>query len=82
MSVHHGGGHDSNTKGDTRMSEATKKPVCMKLDEELWRKVKSTAAINGMKLAELVEQALRHELTSMEKMLGEEVRMMEGRRDA
>lgn len=64
------------------MSEATKKPVCMKLDEELWRKVKSTAAINGMKLAELVEQALRHELTSMEKMLGEEVRMMEGRRDA
>ena len=64
------------------MSEATKKPVCIKLDEELWRKVKSTAAINGMKLAELVEQALRHELTSMEKALGEEVRMMEGRRDA
>ena len=65
------------------MSEAiNKKPVCMKLDEELWRKVKSTAAINGMKLTELVEQALRHELTRMEKMLGEEVRMMEGRRDA
>lgn len=64
------------------MSEATKKPVCMKLDEELWRKVKSTAAINGMKLTELVEQALRHELARMEKMLGEEVRMMEGRRDA
>lgn len=58
------------------------KPVCMKLDEELWRKVKSTAAINGLKLTELVEQALRHELTRMEKMLGEEVRMMEGRRDA
>ena len=58
------------------------KTVCIKLDEELWRKVKSTAAINGMKLTELVEQALRHELTSMEKMLGEEVRMMEGRRDA
>ena len=64
------------------MSEATKKPVCMKLDEELWRKVKSTAAINGLKMAELVEQALRHELARMEKMLGEEVRMMEGRRDA
>ena len=69
-------------KGDTRMKEQNRKPVCIKLDEELWRKVKSTAAINGMKLAELVEQALRHELTSMEKMLGEEVRMMEGRRDA
>ena len=70
-------------KENTRMSEAiNKKPVCMKLDEELWRKVKSTAAINGMKLTELVEQALRHELTRMEKMLGEEVRMMEGRRDA
>lgn len=59
-----------------------RKPVSMKLDEELWRRVKSTAAINGMKLTELVEQALRHELTRMEKMLGEEVRMMEGRRDA
>ena len=69
-------------KGDTRMKEQNKKPVCMKLDEELWRKVKSTAAINGLKLTELVEQALRHELTRMEKMLGEEVRMMEGRRDA
>ena len=68
-------------KGDTRMKEGIK-PVSMKLDEELWRKVKSTAAINGMRLAELVEQALRHELTRMEKALGEEVRMMEGRRDA
>ena len=58
------------------------KPVSMKLDEELWRKVKSTAAINGLRLTELVEQALRHELTRMEKALGEEVRMMEGRRDA
>ena len=58
------------------------KPVSMKLDEELWRRVKSTAAINGMRLAELVEQALRHELARMEKALGEEVRMMEGRRDA
>ena len=67
-------------KGDTKMKEI--KPVSMKLDEELWRKVKSTAAINGMRLAELVEQALRHELARMEKALGEEVRMMEGRRDA
>ena len=58
------------------------KPVSMKLDEELWRKVKSIVAINGFRLTELVEQALRHELTRMEKMLGEEVRMMEGRRDA
>ena len=58
------------------------KPVSMKLDEELWRKVKSTAAINGLRLSELVDQALRHELTRMEKALGEEVRMMEGRRDA
>ena len=59
-----------------------RKPVSMKLDEELWRRVKSTAAINGLKLTELVEQALRHELTRMEQMLGEEVRMMEGRSDA
>ena len=58
------------------------KPVSMKLDEELWRKVKSTAAINGMRLTELVEQALRHELTRMEKALGEEVRMMEGKKNA
>ena len=64
------------------MKEQNRKPVCMKLDEERWRKVKSTAAINGMKLTELVEQALRHELTRLEQMLGEEVRMMEGRRDA
>ena len=64
------------------MKEQNRKPVCMKLDEELWRKVKSTAAINGMKLTELVEQALRHELTRREQALGEEVRMMEGRRDA
>ena len=58
------------------------KPVSMRLDEELWRRVKSTAAINGLRLTELVEQALRHELTRMEKALGEEVRMMEGSRDA
>lgn len=70
------------TKGDTRMKEQNRKPVCMKLDEELWRKVKSTAAINGMKLTELVEQALRHELTGMKQALGEEVRMMEGNRNA
>lgn len=70
------------TQKENKMKEQNRKPVCMKLDEELWRKVKSTAAINGLKMAELVEQALRHELTGMEKMLGEEVRMMEGRRDA
>ena len=69
-------------KENTRMKEQNRKPVCIKLDEELWRKVKSTAAINGMRLADMVEQALRHELTRMEKALGEEVRMMEGRRDA
>ena len=68
-------------KGDTRMKEGIK-PVSMKLDDELWRKVKSTAAINGLKLTELVEQALRHELARMKQALGEEVRMMEGRRDA
>ena len=69
-------------KGEQKMKEQNRKPVCMKLDEELWRKVKSTAAINGMKLTELVEQALRHELERMKQALGEEVRMMEGRRDA
>lgn len=70
------------TQKENKMKEQNRKPVCMKLDEELWRKVKSTAAINGLKMAELVEQALRHELTRMEQALGEEVRMMEGRRDA
>ena len=69
-------------KGDTGMSEQYKKPVCIKLDEELWRKVKSTAAINGLKLTVLVEQALRHELAGMKQALGEEVRMMEGNRNA
>ena len=64
------------------MKEQNRKPVCMKLDEELWRKVKSTAAISGLKMAELVEQALRHELTRMEQALGEETRTMEGGRDA
>lgn len=64
------------------MKEQNRKPVCMKLDEELWRKVKSTAAINGMKLTELVEQALRHELARMKQALVEEVRMMEGNRNA
>ena len=59
-----------------------RKPVCMKLDEELWRKAKSTAAINGMKLSELVEQAIRHELERMKQALVEEVRMMEGNRNA
>ena len=70
-------------KENTRMKEGiNRKPVCMKLDEELWRKAKSTAAINGLKLSELVEQALRHELERMKQMLGEEVRMMEGNRNA
>ena len=64
------------------MKEQNRKPVCIKLDEELWRKVKSTAAINGLKLSELVEQALRHELTRMKQELGEEVRMMEDNRNA
>lgn len=64
------------------MKEQNRKPVCMKLDEELWRKAKSTAAINGMKLSELVEQAIRHELERMKQALVEEVRMMEGNRNA
>ena len=75
-------GIGATAKGDTRMKEQNRKPVCMKLDEELWRKAKSTAAINGMKLSELVEQAIRHELERMEQALVEEVRMMEGNRNA
>lgn len=59
-----------------------RKPVSMRLDEELWRRVKSTAAIRGLKVTELVEHALRHELTGMWKELGGETRMMEGGRDA
>ena len=69
-------------KENTRMKEQNRKPVCIKLDEELWRKAKSTAAINGLKLSELVEQAIRHELERMKQALGEEVRMMEGNRNA
>ena len=75
-------GMTATQKENTEMKEQNRKPVCIKLDEELWRKAKSTAAINGMKLAELVEQALRHELARMKQVLGEEVRMMEDNRNA
>ena len=46
--------------------ENNKKPVCMKIDADVWRQCKACAAINGLKLAELVEKALIDEVKLME----------------
>ena len=51
--------------------ENNKKPVCMKIDADLWRQFKACAVIHGLKLAELVEKALI-----------DEVKMMEGKKNA
>jgi hypothetical protein len=48
------------------MKEENKKPVCICIDTELWRKVKACAAINGCKMAEMVEKALKDEIKMME----------------
>ena len=53
-------------KRRTKMKEENKKPVCMKIDADLWRQFKACAVINGMKLAEMVEKALIDEVKMME----------------
>ena len=53
------------------MKEENKKPVCMKIDADLWRQFKACAVINNYKLAELVEKALI-----------DEVKLMEGKKNA
>ena len=51
--------------------ENNKKPVCMKIDADVWRIFKVCAVSNNMKLTELVEKALI-----------DEVKMMEGKKNA
>ena len=46
--------------------ENNKKPVCMKIDADLWRQIKACAVINGLKLTEMVEKALIDEVKLME----------------
>ena len=46
--------------------ENNKKPVCMKIDADVWRIFKVCAVSNNMKLAELVEKALIDEVKLME----------------
>ena len=48
------------------MKGENKKPVCMKIDADLWRQFKACAVIHGLKLAELVEKALIAEVKLME----------------
>jgi hypothetical protein len=57
-----------NKKRKTTMKEEekTKKTVCVCIDVELWRKVKACAAIEGRKMAEMVEKALKDEIRMKE----------------
>lgn len=48
------------------MKEENKKPVCMKIDADVWRIFKVCAVANNYKLAELVEKALIDEIKKME----------------
>ena len=67
-----GHGGRTTTKRRTKMKEENnKKPVCMKIDADLWRQFKACAVINGLKLAEMVEKALI-----------DEVKLMEGKKNA
>ena len=51
---------------ENKMKEENKKPVCMKIDADLWRQFKACAVIHGLKLTELVEKALIDEVKLME----------------
>ena len=53
-------------KENKKMKEENKKPVCMKIDADVWRIFKVCAVANGLKLAELVEKALIDEIKKME----------------
>ena len=54
-------------KRRTKMKEENnKKPVSMKIDADVWRIFKTCAVANNYKLAELVEKALIDEVKLME----------------
>ena len=53
------------------MKEENKKPVSMKIDADVWRIFKVCAVSNNYKLTELVEKALI-----------DEVKLMEGKKNA
>ena len=48
------------------MKEENKKPVCAIIDVDVWRKIKALAAVSGLKMAEMVEKALKDEIKMME----------------
>ena len=63
----HGGRTTTTTKGERKMKEENnKKPVSMKIDADVWRIFKVCAVANNMKMAELVEKALIDEVKLME----------------
>ena len=61
-----GGRTTTTTRRRTKMKEENKKPVCMKIDADVWRIFKTCAVANNMKLTELVEKALIDEVKLME----------------
>ena len=46
--------------------ENNKKPVCIKIDADVWRQFKACAVIHSLKLTDLVEKALNDEIKIME----------------
>lgn len=46
--------------------ENKKKPVCMKIDADVWRQFKICAVANNFKMTDLVEKALKAEIKMME----------------
>ena len=60
-------GQQQQQKRRTKMKEENnKKPVSMKIDADVWRIFKTCAVANNYKLAELVEKALIDEVKLME----------------
>ena len=59
-------GQQQQQKGERKMKEDNKKPVCMKIDADVWRIFKTCAVANGYKVAELAEKALIDEVKKME----------------
>ena len=64
-------GQQQQQKRRTKMKEENKKPVSMKIDADVWRIFKTCAVANNYKLTELVEKALI-----------DEVKLMEGKKNA
>lgn len=58
---------DGQNKRRTKMKEENKKkPVCMKIDADVWRQFKICAVANNFKMTDLVEKALKAEIKMME----------------